>query len=212
MVKYCSKCGAPNSDDAAFCVSCGNKFETVQNAFSNQQSSSGTIPPGGTYGGGSAMGNQQMGNSNQQYYQGTQGFNIDNMFSNDFQTSKTLILIAMIFSIIAIVAFAISGFSDVISALTLSALYASNGVPAPITVSFLYVYSAVYVIMFLASIIVFLRVKKIYDSLKMGNLQQALMLNSIAWGVIALIFSGIITGILMLISRGYMETAARMQH
>ncbi len=211
-MKYCPRCGAPNSDDAAFCVSCGNKFETIPPSGANQQQFVGNNPPSGYYGGGPTYGNQPTGNPNPQYNQSTQGFNIDNMFANDYQTSKTLILIALIFSIIAMVAFAISGISDILSAFALSASYASYGVPVPVSVSFLYVYSGVYIIMFLASIIVFMRVKKIYDLLKIGNLQQALMLNTIVWGIIALIFSGIITGILMLISRGYMETAARMQH
>lgn len=211
-MKYCTRCGAPNSDDAAFCVSCGNKFEAVQGGVIGQQQYSGNAPQSGTFGGGSTSGSQQGGNPNQQYYQGSQGFNIDNMFSNDFETSKTLILIALIFSIIAMIAFVISGISDILSALALSASYASYGLPTPVSVSFLFVYSVVYLIMFLASIIVFMRIRKIYDSLKVGNLQQALMLNSIGWGIIALIFSGIISGVLMLISRGYMERAAGMQH
>jgi len=35
MVKYCSKCGAPNEDNAQFCVKCGNKFNVQPDSNRN---------------------------------------------------------------------------------------------------------------------------------------------------------------------------------
>jgi len=35
MVKYCSKCGAPNEDNAQFCVKCGNKFNAQPDSNRN---------------------------------------------------------------------------------------------------------------------------------------------------------------------------------
>ena len=35
MVKYCSKCGTPNEDNAQFCVKCGNKFNAQPDSNRN---------------------------------------------------------------------------------------------------------------------------------------------------------------------------------
>ena len=44
---FCSKCGAPNSEDAAFCSKCGNPLTTPSKATPSQQSqpASGAQPP-----------------------------------------------------------------------------------------------------------------------------------------------------------------------
>ncbi|WP_410545613.1 zinc-ribbon domain-containing protein [Acidianus sp.] len=39
MVKYCPKCGYPNSDDANFCVRCGYQFSAVGDQQSQQPNS-----------------------------------------------------------------------------------------------------------------------------------------------------------------------------
>ena len=44
---FCSKCGAPNSDDASFCDKCGNPLGNQSNALPTQQSqpASAASPP-----------------------------------------------------------------------------------------------------------------------------------------------------------------------
>ncbi len=204
-MKYCTKCGAQNQDDAIFCISCGNKFDvqTNQSTYSGNTNSGQyqNIPPNQAYPGQNAQNPQQNYGSNQNY----QPFSIDNMFSNDFQTSKTLVLIAFIFSIIALVLFFFSFVSDIVNAISISASYTSAGIPAPYTVGLFYAYGIIYIIMFLITVIVFLRVKRIYDLLKAGNTAQAFKINTVTWAIIAIIFSGIITGIMLLLARNYME-------
>ncbi len=209
-MKYCTKCGAQNQDDALFCISCGNKFETPlnQSPSNNTNTNFGqyqSTPPNQNYLGQGVQNQQQNQGQNQSY----QPFNLDNMFSNDFETSKTLILIAFIFSIIVMVLFFFSFVSDIINAISISASYAASGIPTPYTVGLFYAYGLVYIIMFVVTVIVFLRVKRIYDLLKAGNTLQALQMNTVTWAVIAIIFSGLITGIMMLLARNYMEKVVR---
>jgi len=203
-MKYCTKCGAQNQDEALFCISCGNRFEAPlnQTPSNNVNTNFGqyqNTPPNQNYTGQGTQNQQQ--NQSQNY----QPFNFDNMFSNDFETSKTLILIAFIFSIIVMVLFFFSFVSDIISAISISASYAASGIPVPYTVGLFYAYGFIYIIMFLVTVIVFLRVKRIYDLLRNGNTLQALQMNTVTWAVIAIIFSGLITGIMMLLARNYME-------
>jgi len=127
------------------------------------------------------------------------------MFSNDFETSKTLILIAFISSIIVMVLFFFSFVSDIISAISISALYAVSGIPVPYTVGLFYAYGFIYILMFLVIVIVFIRVKRVYDLLRNHDTLQALQMNTVAWAVIVIIFSGLITGIMMLPAGDYME-------
>jgi len=45
---FCSKCGAPNSDDAAFCGKCGNPLKTQSGAPLPQQSQPASVAPPAT--------------------------------------------------------------------------------------------------------------------------------------------------------------------
>jgi chromate transport protein ChrA len=66
-----------------------------------------------------------------------------------------------------------------------------------------------YFLMFISSIIVMIRLRHIYSLLKMGNTQQAYMLDSVLWGVVGLIFSGLITGLFMLLARPHIKNVGR---
>ena len=42
---FCSKCGAPNSDEASFCAKCGNPLKNTSSALPPQQSQPATPSP-----------------------------------------------------------------------------------------------------------------------------------------------------------------------
>ncbi|MGC8608805.1 MAG: hypothetical protein ACP5UV_02915 [Thermoplasmata archaeon] len=70
------------------------------------------------------------------------------------------------------------------------------------------VYSIMYIIFLLIGIYIFLRIQKMRTFIKNGDARSALDIDTVGLGVIALIFNGIIPGLLLLIARGDIEAAA----
>jgi len=108
-------------------------------------------------------------------------------------TASTLVLVAFIFAIIATVILGSVGAFRLISALSLIAM----GFPPIIVITPL-----ILIAMCAISIYVVFRTYKIRDSLERGNISYALRLLSIPFCILALFFSGLITGILLFVARG----------
>ncbi|MGC8574174.1 MAG: zinc ribbon domain-containing protein [Thermoplasmata archaeon] len=207
-MKFCPKCGAQNVDEAMFCTTCGNPFSTQTPPMSsspppylgNPQNPPNTNP----YQQPPQYGNPQWQPPGQQPQYGYPPYRMQT--NQELSTATTFILIAFIFSIIATVLFLIAGIVEGISISYINSVYASYGMKPPLMTG---IYAAIlaYFIMFIFSIIIMIRVRRIHNLLKMGNTQQAYMLDSVLWGVLGLIFSGLITGLFMLLARSHIKNA-----
>lgn len=198
-MKFCPKCGAQNVDEAIFCTSCGNPFPTQippVNSSPPPYQSNPQNPP--------LNNNPYQQPSGQQPQYGYPPYRMQ--MNQELSTATTFILIAFIFSIISIVLFLIAAIIEGISISYINSVYASYGMKPPLMTG---VYAAMiaYFVMFIFSIIVMIRLRHIYNLLKMGNTQQAYMLDSVLWGVLGLIFSGLITGLFMLLARPHIKNA-----
>jgi len=183
-MKYCPNCGTQNQDDALYCIKCGFRFTTdnISHAQDTQTSQA----------------NYQQGSSN------SLGF-------SDKETLNTILLIAFIFSIISIFIFLIEiiGVSiSLISILAQAAIYHMNILPELVLSVF---YIILFLIMFITSILVFFRTREIYSKARNGDYASAYKLDSIVFGVIALILAGVITGILLIIANLMMEKMVNPQ-
>ena len=113
---------------------------------------------------------------------------------------KTYILIAWIFSILIMIVWLLSGLSAILSYLTLAALYdpylgigfAAGGL----------ITGLVLLIFMVPAFLVFLRIWKMYKAVNAGDLVTLKATSNMMWAIIALIFAGVIPGIMLIISDG----------
>ena len=134
------------------------------------------------------------------------------MYGN-FHSSQDLTLVAEIFSIIAIIGYSIA----LIEILYIYTVYYSEhpylscvGVPvgpnAMISFTTILGFLLIPIIVsIIVGIYILSRILKIRRYLISGDIASAINENTVALGIIALIFNGIITGVLLLISRGYIK-------
>mgnify|MGYP001626137406 CR=1 FL=1 len=183
-MKYCPNCGTQNQDDAVFCIKCGYKFPTDN--WSQTQNTQ----------------------ASQASYQQTASSSLG---LSDRETINTILLIAFIFSIIAIFVFLIETIGiaiSIVSILADAAIYHVNVLPELIGSVF---YIILFIVMFITSILVFFRTREIYGRAKAGDYATAYKLDSLVFGVIALILAGVITGILLIIANLMMEKIVNPQ-
>ena len=112
---------------------------------------------------------------------------------------KTYMLIAFIFNIIGMIAFGLLGIWQIISWATWSGYvgyyYAGFGTGALII-------GVVLLVFFIFALLVFMRVRKMYNAVNRGDIATLKALNNMMWAILALIFTGVITGIMLIISFG----------
>ena len=63
----------------------------------------------------------------------------------------------------------------------------------------------IYFIFIIPSILVFLRICLLYSAAKKGDINKLKRLSSIGWAIMALIFSGVIPGVMLLVARSQTE-------
>lgn len=114
--------------------------------------------------------------------QGTRGFG----------SAPTMVLIAEIFSGIILAIWVISLIATVISAAF---------VPGIAMIATLIIYPFIFAIFFGVSVYVFLNIIKIKDAIDRGDAAEAFNRDSVGFGVVALLFNGLIPGILLLLAR-----------
>jgi hypothetical protein len=112
-------------------------------------------------------------------------------------TIKTYILIAYIFSIIAIVAFALAALSQIWAFATWSSVVYFVGFGT----GFL-IYGIVLLVFAVFSILVFMRIRHMYVAVNSGDVATLKRYNNMMWAILSLIFAGVIPGIMLLISFG----------
>jgi putative membrane protein len=106
---------------------------------------------------------------------------------------KTYMLIAFIFSLLFMIVW-------VGAALWTIVVFAAFSV---VGLGFFVILPAiVYFVLFAVSVIVFLRIWKMYKAVNAGDIATLKATSNIMWAIIALIFAGVIPGIMLIISDG----------
>ena len=95
-------------------------------------------------------------------------------------TIKTYILIAFIFNIIALIGWII----------------------AAVAFLFTIIFAIPFLVLFVLAILVFLRVYRMYNAVNAGDIATLKANSDMLWAVIALIFAGVIPGIMLIIADG----------
>ena len=113
--------------------------------------------------------------------------------NTNLATIKTYMLIAFIFSIL----FVIVWIGAALSTLATFALFSVVGLGF-----FMLLPAIIYLVLFAFSIIVFLRVYKMYKAANAGDIATLKETSNMMWAIIALIFAGVIPGIMLIISDG----------
>jgi len=99
---------------------------------------------------------------------------------------KTYLLVAFIFNILAVIAFAIGALFFLVL----------------VFIPFLAILALIFFVPLILSIITLTRINQMRSAAERGDIATLKSLNSVGWGIIALIFAGIITGIFLLIANG----------
>jgi len=122
-----------------------------------------------------------------------------NYDSQKLASIKTYMLIAFIFNIIGMILFGLLGIWQIITWATWSGAYL--GYLAGWSTGFL-IWGVVLLVFFVFALLVFMRVRKMYNAVNRGDIATLKSLNNMMWAVLALIFTGVITGIMLIISFG----------
>ena len=108
-------------------------------------------------------------------------------------TIKTYILIAFIFSIIFMIVWIGEALSTLVAFAFLSAVGLGVFVVLPVIL---------YLVLFVLSIMCFLRIWKMYKAVNAGDIPTLKATSNMLWAIIALIFNGVIPGIMLIIADG----------
>jgi hypothetical protein len=113
--------------------------------------------------------------------------------NTNLATIKTYMLIAFIFSILFVIVWIGAALSTLVSFAYLSVVGLGIFVILP---------AIIYLVLFAFSIIVFLRIYKMYKAANAGDIATLKATSNMMWAIIALIFAGVIPGIMLIISDG----------
>jgi putative membrane protein len=113
-------------------------------------------------------------------------------------TIRTYILIAWIVSIIAMIGFLLSAVWQIIAYATFSSAFYVFGYVA----TYLIVYGIVYLVFGILSILVFLRVWKMWKAVNANDIATLKATSNMMWAIIALIFAGVLPGIMLILADG----------
>ena len=106
---------------------------------------------------------------------------------------KTYMLIAFIFSLLFMIVWIGAALWTIFAFAVLTAVGLGIFVILP---------ALVYFVLFAVSLIVFLRIWKMYKAVNAGDIATLKATSNILWAIIALIFAGVIPGIMLIISDG----------
>jgi len=113
----------------------------------------------------------------------------------------TMVLVALIFAIIAaifeIVVLGLVGFAG--------AVISEQGIVSPAASAELGLIGFFSLIFLIIDVLVISRTWKMYSAVKEGDIATLKSLNSLGWAIAALICSGIVSGVLLLIAHGRIE-------
>jgi putative membrane protein len=115
-------------------------------------------------------------------------------------TVRTYILIAFIFAIIIMIGWLLAGISYIITFATFSSL--TFGYGFGFFSGIFLVYAVVFFVLMAVSVIVFLRIWKMWKAVNAGDIATLKATSNMMWAIIALIFAGVIPGIMLIIADG----------
>lgn len=113
---------------------------------------------------------------------------------------KTYIMIAFIFNILILVVWALEGIWQIWTYATFASYYIYDiyyGASA-----FWLIEGIVFLVLLVFAVIVFMRVRRMYNAVNSGDINTLKQLNNMMWAILALIFAGVLPGIMLLISFG----------
>ena len=132
--------------------------------------------------------------------------------SSKLASLKTYMLIAFIFNILAIIAFVIYGIWDIYAGATISSYlggylgYAAGWGTTTIIMGVVFL-----VIGGIAAWIFLTRVNPMYKAANTGDVATLKSLNNMMWAILTLIFTGVLPGIMLLISFGPINELGQAQ-
>ena len=127
------------------------------------------------------------------------------------ESIKTKLLVALIFSIISLVAW-LGAFLYFMSIFLLIESNPYAGLFAGYLTSMATTYAVAFLILMCVSAIVVKRIHDMYNAANSKNVERLKQLNSLMWSVIALVFSGIVPGIMLLLALGQINNLAADNH
>ena len=113
---------------------------------------------------------------------------------------KTYILIAWIFSIISMIVFVLAAVSYIFTFATFSAL--TFGYDIGFFSGIFLVYAVVFLVFAVLSFMVFMRISKMRKAANAGDIATLKATSNMMWAIIALIFGGVLPGIMLIIADG----------
>ena len=122
--------------------------------------------------------------------------------SSKLASLKTYMLIAFIFNIIAMIAFLLGGIWQIYAGATVSSYLGYWGYAAGWGTGTIIVGIVFLVLGGFSLFIFFTRIRKMYTAVNVGDVATLKSLNNMMWAILALIFAGVLPGIMLLISFG----------
>jgi hypothetical protein len=122
-----------------------------------------------------------------------------NYDSQKLASIKTYITIAYIFSIIGMIAFGLAGIWQIIAWATFAGAFVFYA--GYFAMGFL-IWGIVLLVFFALAFLIFLRIRRMYTAINQGNITTLKSLNNMMWAILALIFGGVLPGIMLIISFG----------
>ncbi|ABP50657.1 MULTISPECIES: hypothetical protein [Pyrobaculum] len=109
---------------------------------------------------------------------------------SELKSIKTYMLVALVFAILSLIVYII-----------IVALYLIVSIVAPPAA----IIGVVFIALLVVDAVVLMRIYKMYTAAKNGDISTLKSLNSIGWAIVALLFSGLIPGIMMLLAHSPIE-------
>ncbi|HEX9861717.1 MAG TPA: hypothetical protein VGB11_00360 [Candidatus Bathyarchaeia archaeon] len=130
--------------------------------------------------------------------------------SSKLASLKTYMLIAFIFNIIAMIGFALGGILEIVSWATWSGSYGIWGQYLAGYATGLLITGVILLVFAVFSMFIFFtRIRKMYTAVNTGDVATLKSLNNMMWAILALIFAGVLPGIMLLISFGPINELGR---
>jgi ABC-type multidrug transport system fused ATPase/permease subunit len=117
-------------------------------------------------------------------------------------TLKTYMLIAFIFNILAMIGFVLGGIWEIIAWATWAGVSYWGVYLAGYATGLIITGIVLLVFGIFSMFIFFTRIRKMYTAVNTGDIATLKSLNNMMWAILALIFAGVLPGIMLLISFG----------
>ncbi len=177
MTKYCPNCGAENPDDAKYCIKCGIIFKEDQSVATQKIS---------TY---TALNGLGMAGNAQ---------TVDYHLEQTLNSIKKYLLVAWVFSLIVLLGII---YINITSLFSFTYYYSSIITLGPL----LLMWPVMLFLSLILSLAIFFHINSMRKAANNNDINKLSYLNSVGWAVAALIFDGIIPGIMLFIANGLIK-------